>query len=98
MWTIGDCVMNNTEELLKPFWDAVLPDPEPSTPSTESSVSRQELTERERITYQYRSEADDERDRKRELLRGRWGRVNGYLLLKRTPKVGHPATRELIPR
>ncbi|ORX38413.1 SIT4 phosphatase-associated protein-domain-containing protein [Kockovaella imperatae] len=87
MWTIGDCIMSNAEEILKPFWDAVLPNAEPSTPSTESSVSRQEITERERISYQFRTDVDEERDRKREMLRCRWARVNGHLLAKRPSKM-----------
>ena len=88
VWTIAETIMSNKEYFLKPFWDAVLPPIEPESPSTESSMmSRYEQSERGRARDEFWSEQDEERDRKREVIRGYWTRINGALLNKRTLEV-----------
>jgi SIT4-associating protein SAP185/190 len=83
--------MSNRDALLRPFWDAVLPpvEPGPTTPSTDGSLSRSriEQSERERARDEFWSEKDEERDKKREVIRGMWTRVNGNLMSKRTHEV-----------
>ncbi|RXK35273.1 hypothetical protein M231_07471 [Tremella mesenterica] len=87
LWTITETIMNHKESLLIPFWDAILPPIEPSTPSTESTFSRHEQNERERARDALWSEEDEDRDRKREMIRGMWVRVNGALLAKRATEM-----------
>lgn len=90
LWTISETIMSNKESLLKPFWDSVLPPVEPTSPNTEDpmSKSRIEQSERERARDEFWSDKDEERDRKREVIRGFWTRVNGALMTKRTHDVG----------
>ena len=83
LWTISETVMSHKDTLLKPFWDAVLPDV--PSPAYES--------EKERARDEFWSDADEERDRKREIIRGMWTRVNGALMHKRTHEVGTRKTR-----
>lgn len=85
--------MGHKETLLRQFWDAVLPPVEPTTPSTESTFSRHELNERDRARDELWSENDEERDRKREVIRGMWVRVNSALLAKRASEVSSPLLR-----
>lgn len=81
VWTISETIISNKDTLLQPFWDAVLPpDGRPSTPSPSHS-------DRERARDEFWSELDEERDRKREVIRGMWTRVNGALMQKRTHEV-----------
>jgi len=69
--------MSHKDTLLKPFWDTVLPDvPSPTYDS-----------ERERARDEFWTDDDEERDRKREIIRGMWTRVNGALMHKRTHEV-----------
>ena len=96
LWTIPETVMAHKDTLLRPFWDAVLPVQEVSTPSTvdSSRMSRQEQSERERARDEFWSEKDEERERKREVIRGLWTRVNGALISKRTTEVGLLSRRD----
>jgi SIT4-associating protein SAP185/190 len=87
LWSIPDTVMSNKEALLRPFWDAVLPPISPSSPSSEPS-DLFDKTERERARDGYWSEVDEERDRKREVIRGMWMRINAAFVTKRTHEVG----------
>ncbi|KAK8854680.1 hypothetical protein IAR55_003419 [Kwoniella newhampshirensis] len=90
LWSIADTIMRNPEHLLTPFWDAVLPPLDPTTPTTETSsttLSRHEAGERERARHEFWSDADEERDRRREMIRGMWMRVNGTLMTKRTTEM-----------
>ncbi|WVR09507.1 hypothetical protein IAU60_006575 [Kwoniella sp. DSM 27419] len=95
LWSIADTIVKHSDHLLMPFWDAVLPPiSEPTSPTTASGtdeqmnssivMSRQEAGERERARNEFWSEKDEERDRRREMIRGMWMRVNGTLLTKRT--------------
>ncbi|WWD19174.1 hypothetical protein CI109_103632 [Kwoniella shandongensis] len=90
LWSIADTIMRNPEQLLTPFWDAVLPPLDPTTPTTETSsttLSRHEAGERERARNEFWSDEDEERDRRREMIRGMWMRVNGTLMTKRTTEM-----------
>jgi SIT4-associating protein SAP185/190 len=78
LWTISETVMSHKDTLLTPFWDAVLPD----------VPSRVYESEKEQARDEFWSDADEERDRKREIIRGLWTRVNGALMQKRTHEVG----------
>lgn len=97
IWSISDTIMRNADTLLTPFWDAVLPPIEAITPTTEGTsslassvaMSRQEAGERERARNEFWSEQDEERDRRREVIRGLWMRVNGVLLAKRGSDMIH---------
>ncbi|WVQ80146.1 hypothetical protein IAT38_002251 [Cryptococcus sp. DSM 104549] len=91
IWSVVDTVMRNADTLLTPFWNAVLPPIEPSTPTTAGSAAtastiataRQEAGERERARKEFWSDEDEERDRRREMIRGLWIRVNTGLLSRR---------------
>ncbi|KAK4687361.1 hypothetical protein P7C73_g2753, partial [Tremellales sp. Uapishka_1] len=84
-WTISETVMSNKEALLRPFWEAVL---SPSDKAEGSDTeSRQIESERERARDEFWSAEDEERDRKREIIRGLWFRVNNSLLTKRTTEM-----------
>lgn len=75
--------MNHKETLLKSFWDAVVP---PLDPKKERPL--RERTERARAKLLFWTDEDEERDRKREVIRGMWMRVNASILQKRTTEVG----------
>jgi SIT4-associating protein SAP185/190 len=47
--------------------------------------------ERDRARDEFWSDADEERDRKREIIRGMWVKVNGALITKRTTEVSEKA-------
>ncbi|WVO14470.1 hypothetical protein L204_102105 [Cryptococcus depauperatus] len=95
IWLIADTIIRNADTLLTPFWDAVLPSMEPMTPTTEGPsslasstvLSQQEASERERARNEFWSEKDEERDRKIEIIRALWMRVNSSLLMKRGPEM-----------
>ena len=72
--------MANKEALLTPFWDAALP------PDL-TDDTRHDRSERERARDEFWSKEDEERDRKREVIRGMWVRVNGTFMAKRTTEV-----------
>lgn len=74
--------MNHKDTLLRPFWDQVV------LPLDPSPRSARERTERDRARLAYWTEEDEERERKREVIRGMWMRVNASLLQKRTTEVG----------
>ena len=92
LWTISETIMSNKEALLQPFWDAVLPPIDPS------DLTRQDVSERERARDEFWSDEDEERDRKREVIRGMWTRVNGAVMQKRTHEVGSRVGARLTPR
>jgi SIT4-associating protein SAP185/190 len=50
-------------------------------------MSLYEQSERDRARDEFWSEEDEERDRRREVIRGLWMRVNATLLTKRTSEV-----------
>lgn len=55
-----------------------------------SGISREALyegSELYRARVEYGTDEDDERDRKREMIKGLWVKVNGNLLAKRTHEV-----------
>lgn len=83
--------MTHKDNLLRPFWDAVLSTIESDPPTTEEemSQSRHEQSERDRAVAEFWSDEDEERHRKRETIRGLWTRVNGSLLQKRPQEVSH---------
>ncbi|KAK6910784.1 hypothetical protein I203_104816 [Kwoniella mangroviensis CBS 8507] len=93
LWSISETIVHNPDYLLLPFWDAVLPPLDASSPNGESSLassmilSRQQAGERERARNEFWNEKDEERDRRREVIRGMWMRVNGVLMTKRTPEM-----------
>ena len=87
LWSVTETIMNNRENFLTPFWDAVVPSIAPSTPSTDSMASQQEQSERHRARDEFWSNEDEERDRRREIIRGMWVKVNGTLLVKRPIEV-----------
>lgn len=88
--------MTHKENLLRPFWDAVLSTVDPDPPSTdeEMSQSRHEQSEKDRARDEFWSEEDEERHRKRETIRGLWTRVNGSLLQKRPQEVSQKYLRQ----
>lgn len=73
--------MNHKDTLLRPFWDQVV------LPLEAHPRPIRERTERERARLAYWTEDDEERERKREVIRGMWMRVNASLLQKRTTEV-----------
>jgi SIT4-associating protein SAP185/190 len=81
--------MSHKDNLLRPFWDAVLSPVDPNPPATDKEVSdsRHDQGEKERARDEFWSDEDEERHRKRETIRGLWTRVNGTLLLKRPQEV-----------
>ena len=79
LWTITETVMASRDALLTPFWDAVLPD--------RTADESHDRGERERARDEFWSDKDEERDRKREVIRGMWVRVNGTFMAKRTTEV-----------
>lgn len=81
LWTIPETIMNHKDTLLRPFWDQVV------LPLDAHPRSARERTERERARLAYWTEDDEERERKREVIRGMWMRVNASLLQKRTTEV-----------
>ncbi len=87
LWLLTETVMQHKENLLRPFWEAVLPplDP-PSSTLEELAASRPEQSERDRARDEFWSEKDEERERKREMIRGMWVRVNAAFM-KRTAEV-----------
>ncbi len=86
LWTVPETIMASKEALLTPFWDAVLPPVPEEVPSHDRS-------EQDRARDEFWSEEDEERDRKREVIRGMWVRVNGTLMAKRTTEVRIPKRR-----
>nr|XP_019044808.1 hypothetical protein I302_06722 [Kwoniella bestiolae CBS 10118]OCF23738.1 hypothetical protein I302_06722 [Kwoniella bestiolae CBS 10118] len=93
LWSVSETIVHNPEYLLGPFWDAILPPIDANTPNGESSLassmilSRQQAGERERARNEFWDDKDEERDRRREVIRGMWMRVNGALMTKRTPEM-----------
>ncbi|TXT15631.1 hypothetical protein VHUM_00134 [Vanrija humicola] len=83
LWTIPETVMSHKEHLLRPFWDAVLA---PSDPNG-APVSHALKAERDRAASQFWTDEDEERERKREVIRGLWMRVNASFLQKRTTEM-----------
>jgi SIT4-associating protein SAP185/190 len=81
LWTIPETIMNHKDTLLRPFWDQVV------LPLEAHPRPIRERTERERARLAYWTEDDEERERKREVIRGMWMRVNASLLQKRTTEV-----------
>jgi len=80
--------MSNKEGLLRPFWEAVLPPLDPPTSTVDEIASNRPLqSERDRARDEFWSEEDEERDRKREMIRGMWVKVNGSFLSKRTTEM-----------
>lgn len=73
--------MNHKDTLLRPFWDQVV------LPLDANARPPRERTERERARLAYWTEEDEERERKREVIRGMWMRVNASLLQKRTTEM-----------
>lgn len=84
IWVIPETILANKETLLRPFWDAVIP---PIPDDDDSPESLYESSELYRARVEYGTDEDDERDRKREVIRGLWVKVNGSLLTKRTHEV-----------
>lgn len=85
LWTVKETMMAHKEALLRPFWDAVLLPPQPNTPTETPTTpfSRKEQSERDRARDEFWSDEDEELERRRELIRGNWAKVNADLLLKR---------------
>ncbi|KAL7422422.1 sporulation-induced protein [Cryptotrichosporon argae] len=79
LWTLAETVMANKDALLIPFWDAVVP----PLPAAEDAVSTAESGERQRARDELWSDEDEERERRREMIRGMWTRVNSSLLTRR---------------
>lgn len=82
LWTIPETIMSHKETLLTPFWDAVIP------PLDGKGVDSELQCEKERAHLAFWTDEDEERERKREVIRGLWMRVNASLLQKRTTEVG----------
>ncbi|OCF31525.1 SIT4-associating protein/190 [Kwoniella heveanensis BCC8398] len=94
LWSVSETIIKHADHLLTPFWDAVLPPIDPNSPTNAEGImassmtmSRQEAGERERARNEFWSDKDEERDRRREIIRGMWMRVNGALMTKRTPEM-----------
>ncbi|WVF67561.1 hypothetical protein IAT40_002319 [Kwoniella sp. CBS 6097] len=94
LWSVSETIIKHADYLLAPFWDAVLPPIDPNSPCSSEGImassmimSRQEAGERERARNEFWSDKDEERDRRREVIRGMWMRVNGALMTKRTPEM-----------
>jgi SIT4-associating protein SAP185/190 len=73
--------MNHKDTLLRPFWAAVVPALDDKQPDA------WERSERERARLLFWTDADEERERKMEIIRGMWMRVNASFLQKRTTEV-----------
>ncbi|GMK57546.1 hypothetical protein CspeluHIS016_0403800 [Cutaneotrichosporon spelunceum] len=80
LWTIPETIMSHKSTLLEPFWESVLP---PAEKKSDVVLER----ERERARIMFWTDDDEERDRKREVIRGLWMRVNASLLQKRTTEM-----------
>lgn len=89
IWVIPETILQNKDTLLRPFWDTVIPPVPTGDDEVEanSAKSLYETSEGYRARVEYGSDDDDERDRKREIIRGLWVKVNGNLLTKRTHEV-----------
>jgi SIT4-associating protein SAP185/190 len=89
LWTIPETIMSNKDALLIPFWNAVLPPIAGGSAAQAHSESTAawEKHERERAHQLFWTEEDEERERKREIVRGLWMRVNNSLLQKRTTEM-----------
>ncbi|WVQ95068.1 hypothetical protein IAU59_002160 [Kwoniella sp. CBS 9459] len=94
LWSVSETIIKHADHLLGPFWDAVLPPINSDSPTSSEGImarsmimSRQEAGERERARNEFWSDKDEERDRRREVIRGMWMRVNGALMTKRTPEM-----------
>lgn len=82
LWTIPETVLSHKDTLLTPFWDAVIP------PLDDKNVVDPALArEKARAHTAFWTDEDEERERKREVIRGMWMRVNASLLQKRTTEV-----------
>jgi SIT4-associating protein SAP185/190 len=89
IWVIPETILQNKDTLLRPFWDAVIP-PVPTGADEEAANTPEalyEVSEAYRARVEFGSEADDEQDRKREIIRGLWVKVNLNLMTKRTHEV-----------
>lgn len=86
LWVIPETILSNKETLLRPFWDAVVP-PLRSRPKEPTAEDLFEEGEVYRARTEFGTDEDDERDRKREVIRGLWVKVNGGLITKRTTEV-----------
>ena len=86
---MSETIMAHKDNLLRPFWDAVLSTLDPNPPSTDQAISdfRHDQSEKDRARDEFWSDEDEERHRKREMIRGLWTRVNGALLKKRSQDV-----------
>ncbi|BEJ17191.1 hypothetical protein CspHIS471_0605920 [Cutaneotrichosporon sp. HIS471] len=80
LWTIPETIMSHKSTLLEPFWEAVLP---PVEKKRDVALQR----ERERARLIFWTNDDEDRERKREVIRGLWMRVNASLLQKRTTEM-----------
>lgn len=81
LWTIPETIMGHKDTLLEPFWDAVIP------PLDEHEATSALGREKERAHLAFWTDEDEERERKREVTRGLWMRVNASLLQKRSTEV-----------
>jgi hypothetical protein len=81
LWVITETAVGHADTLLGPFWDTVLP------PLSESGDTLEEADEKERARDEFWSEEDEERDRRREIIKGNWVRVNGWFLAKKPEDV-----------
>jgi SIT4-associating protein SAP185/190 len=59
----------------------------------DGAEQRERERARDRARDEFWSDADEERDRKREIIRGMWVKVNGALITKRTTEVSERAER-----
>jgi SIT4-associating protein SAP185/190 len=76
------------ETLLRPFFDAIMPDTASHTSVAEDDAETIfRRTEKERAKLQYWSDEDEERERKREVIVGLWCKVMVSLISKRTTEV-----------
>nr|XP_019011578.1 uncharacterized protein I206_03680 [Kwoniella pini CBS 10737]OCF50359.1 hypothetical protein I206_03680 [Kwoniella pini CBS 10737] len=93
LWSMSETIIHHSDYLLAPFWDAVLPPLDVDDPKAEpivapsTTTSRQRAGEKERARNEFWSDKDEERDKKREVIRGMWVRVNQALLAKRAPEM-----------
>lgn len=81
LWIIPETILSHKDALLRPFWNCVVPCLEQPHPDAE------EWSERERARLLFWTDEDEERERKREVIRGMWMRVNASLLQKRATEV-----------
>lgn len=89
IWVIPETILSNKDTLLRPFWDAVIPPVHTGAEEEEANTPRAlyEVSEAYRARVEFGTDEDDERDRKREIIRGLWVKVNGNLIAKRSHEV-----------